>query len=380
MTLSAALPLSLYVHIPWCVRKCPYCDFNSHEQSDPPWQEYVDALLLDLEKDSVLSGDRSVNSVFFGGGTPSLMPGGMFTRLMDGIRQRIDISADPEITLEANPGSVDAENFEAYLTAGVNRLSIGAQSFRNRQLELLGRVHRVDSIMKTLLIAKSLGFENINIDLMHSLPDDSEDGCLIDLRHAIKLSVQHISWYELTIEDNTAFQRKPPQRPLHEEIIELHSHGVELLEAQDYYSYEVSAYAQDNYLCRHNLNYWQFGDYIGIGAGAHGKLTDAAGIRRTEKRPSPNSYMKGVKNDDHSIAKGRLSESEIVSDFAINAFRLSHGFEQSLFESRTGLEISVIEKQLQQAEQRKLISVQHGMIKPTVMGRRFLNDLQVLFF
>ena len=275
---------------------------------------------------------------------------------------------------------INHENFDDYLTAGVNRLSIGAQSFRNRQLELLGRVHRVDSIMKTMLIATSLGFENINIDLMHSLPNDTEDGCLVDLRHAIKLSAQHISWYELTIEDNTAFHRKPPQRPLHDEIIELHSHGVELLEAEDYYSYEISAYAKENHQCRHNLNYWQFGDYIGIGAGAHGKLTTAAGVCRTEKRRSPNSYMKGVKNDEHSLPKRALTTPELVSDFAINAFRLSQGFEQSLFESRTGLEIGTIEKQLEQAEQQKFISVQGGMIKPTVMGKRFLNDLQVLFF
>lgn len=379
MAVNNLLPLGLYVHIPWCVKKCPYCDFNSHEQSKPPWEEYVDALLEDLDKESQSVSGRKIDSVFFGGGTPSLMPAKPFARLMGGIRQRVPLDVNAEITLEANPGASDAENFEEYLSSGVNRLSIGAQSFRNRQLELLGRVHRVDAIMKTLLIAQSIGFENINIDLMHSLPDDTKEGCLVDLRQAIKLSVAHISWYELTLEDNTAFQRRPPTRPEHDNIVEAHSVGVELLEAEEYSPYEISAYAQPGRQCRHNLNYWRFGDYLGIGAGAHGKMSDETGIYRTEKRRSPNGYMKGVRGGDHSVPKRRLEESQIVSDFAINAFRLTQGFDEALFEQRTGLPISSISKQLESAEQKQLISRNGGAIKPTAAGLRFLNDLQVLF-
>lgn len=379
MVLSSSIPLSLYVHIPWCVKKCPYCDFNSHEQLAPPWEEYVDALLDDLEKEAVSLDGRTINTIFFGGGTPSLMPAKPFSRLMAGIQKRVSLDPAAEVTLEANPGTSDADNFDAYFNAGVNRLSIGAQSFRNRQLELLGRVHRVDAIMKTILIARSIGFENINVDLMHSLPEDTVEGSLADLRHAIKLSAPHISWYELTLEDNTPFQRHPPARPLHETIIEAHSVGTELLETEDYVAYEISAYAQENSECRHNLNYWQFGDYIGIGAGAHGKITDENGVYRTEKRRSPNSYMKGVRNDDHCAPKRLLDDAQLVSDFAINAFRLTQGFDEDLFEQRTGLAINKIDSQLELAEQKHFLTRENGVIKPTVLGLQFLNELQILF-
>ncbi len=379
MVLSSSIPLSLYVHIPWCVKKCPYCDFNSHEQLAPRWEEYVYALLDDLEKEAVSLDGRTINTIFFGGGTPSLMPAKPFSRLMAGIQKRVSLDPAAEVTLEANPGTSDADNFDAYFNAGVNRLSIGAQSFRNRQLELLGRVHRVDAIMKTILIARSIGFENINVDLMHSLPEDTAEGSLADLRHAIKLSAPHISWYELTLEDNTPFQRHPPARPLHETIIEAHSVGTELLETEDYVAYEISAYAQENSECRHNLNYWQFGDYIGIGAGAHGKITDENGVYRTEKRRSPNSYMKGVRNDDHCAPKRLLDDAQLVSDFAINAFRLTQGFDEDLFEQRTGLAINKIDSQLELAEQKHFLTRENGVIKPTVLGLQFLNELQILF-
>lgn len=376
---SETTPLSLYVHIPWCIKKCPYCDFNSHEQTDPPWDEYIDALLDDLVRESTHCAGRSVETIFFGGGTPSLMPGDKFRRLMQGISERAPIAAAAEITLEANPGTVDADNFEAYWQAGVNRLSIGAQSFRNKQLESLGRVHRVDAIMKTVLIARSIGFENLNIDIMHSLPNDDEQGCLMDIRQAIKLSTPHISWYELTLEEGTAFARKPPFRPLHEEIINAHEHGVSLLAVEEFSSYEVSAYAKPGFVCRHNLNYWQFGDYIGIGAGAHGKVSEPDGIFRTEKRLNPNSYLKGVKSDDHSMPRRKLTNNDLVTDFVLNAFRLTDGFDETLFESRTGLDIRAIKEPLQRAEDKQLIIRRAGRISPTALGSRFLNDLLLLF-
>ncbi|MEM7467596.1 MAG: radical SAM family heme chaperone HemW [Pseudomonadota bacterium] len=373
------IPLGLYVHIPWCVKKCPYCDFNSHVQLEIPWQKYCDALLEDLQKDYAICSERQVSSIFFGGGTPSLMPGGMFKILMDGIRARVNLKAGAEITIEANPGSVDAEKFLAFVDAGANRLSIGAQSFRNDQLALLGRVHRVDAIMKSYVIARSAGFSNINLDLMHSLPNDSPDGSMSDLAQAIKLEPEHISWYELTIEEGTAFAHKPPRRPAHEGIVENHDAGVTRLSEADYSQYEVSAYARSGRVCQHNLNYWQFGDYIGIGAGAHGKITRGQDIVRTVKRRNPTSYTAGVAQDNHTEPELRLDDSDLVSDFMINALRLETGFPKNLFSERTGLAWTDIEDLLEPAVTKKLLVTTKDMVKPSDLGKRFLNDLQMMF-
>lgn len=380
MTASLNIPLSLYVHVPWCIKKCPYCDFNSHVQNEPPWRDYVDALLVDLEKEYASCAGRRIETIFFGGGTPSLMPGGVFGDLMRGIGARIELDPGCEITLEANPGSVDADNFDAYYQAGVNRLSIGAQSFRNKQLELLGRVHKVDAIMKTYLIAQSIGFENLNIDLMHSLPNDSVSGALSDLKQAIALRPNHLSWYELTIEQGTGFENKPPLRPAHEEIIEQHELGIDTLATAEYQRYEVSAFAQAGFECKHNLNYWQFGDYIGIGAGAHGKITTDESVYRTEKRINPMSYLKTVMHDDHAKPRRTLAKSDLITDFMINAFRINRGFTSELFETRTGLSFEEIADQLTVAQEKKLISYSDNAVLPTEHGLRFLNDLQLLFY
>ncbi|MGR8946805.1 MAG: radical SAM family heme chaperone HemW [Gammaproteobacteria bacterium] len=376
----AQIPLSLYVHIPWCIKKCPYCDFNSHVQTEPPWRDYANALLDDLGKDYSQCNRREIATVFFGGGTPSLMPGDIFEYLLRGIRERVELSTDAEITLEANPGSIDADNFYSYYQAGVNRLSIGAQSFRNHQLSLLGRVHKVDAIMKTYLIAQSIGFENLNIDLMHSLPHDSLAGCISDLKHALALKPNHISWYELTIEEGTGFEKAPPDRPRHDEIIDQHEHGIEILSKAGYERYEVSAFATAGAECKHNLNYWQFGDYIGIGAGAHGKLSTAAGICRTEKRRSPISYLKAVSTDEHVQPHRYLSAKDLVTDFMMNTLRLNRGFSKSLFTQRTGLQFEEISEVLALAEDKNFVRVTDEHIELTDHGMRFLNDLQLLFY
>ena len=380
MAVPLNIPLSLYVHVPWCIKKCPYCDFNSHVQNEPPWRDYVDALLVDLEKEYASCADRQIETIFFGGGTPSLMPGEAFGDLMRGIGARVEMDPECEITLEANPGSVDADNFNAYYEAGVNRLSIGAQSFRNKQLALLGRVHKVDAIMKTYLVAQSIGFENLNIDLMHSLPNDTTGGALSDLKQAIALRPKHLSWYELTIEPGTGFEKKPPLRPDHEQIIEQHELGIDTLAMAEYQRYEVSAFAQAGFECKHNLNYWQFGDYIGIGAGAHGKITTNDSVYRTEKRLNPMSYLKGVVHDDHAKPQRPLAKSDLITDFMINAFRINRGFTSDLFETRTGLSFDEIAEQLTVAREKKLINCSEGVVLPTEHGLRFLNDLQLLFY
>ena len=367
------------MHVPWCIKKCPYCDFNSHLNSEPPWSDYVDTLLLDLEKDYAQVGDRPIGSIFFGGGTPSLMPGKWLNKLMEGIRSRVDLANACEVTLEANPGTLDAENFTHYKAAGVNRLSIGAQSFRNEQLKELGRIHRADAILKTYLIARSVGFENINLDLMHSLPSDTSAGGMTDLKQAISLRPEHISWYELTLEEGTQFAIKPPSRPRHDEIIGKHEDGVELLRGQGYLCYEVSAFAQAGYQCRHNENYWQFGDYIGIGAGAHGKISVDDSVYRTAKRRSPNSYLSGIAADQHQEPKRTLTQDDLICEFIINATRLRSGFKRQLFEQRTGLDWQVLERQLQKAAEKGFITISSEQVHLTAKGQRFLNDLQLLF-
>lgn len=373
------IPLSLYIHIPWCVKKCPYCDFNSHENGAPPWRQYVQALLVDLEQSYSHCNDRLVNTIFFGGGTPSLMPGAIMATLLAGIRQRVPLAETAEVTLEANPGASDAENFQYYVDAGVNRLSIGAQSFRDEQLSLLGRIHSAEAIFSTFELAGAAGFKNINLDVMHSLPNDSAAGALKDLQQAIELQPTHLSWYELTFEEGTAFARKPPTRPQHEEIVLAHESGVSLMQQAGYCCYEVSAYARDGLLCRHNLNYWQFGDYLGVGAGAHGKISRDGRIYRSERRPSPLGYMTNLTKTSASTDLRPVPKDEIITEFMLNAFRLKEGFSLDLFEARTGINRKLIERPLATALDRCFINIEDERVVPTSLGSRFLNDLLLLF-
>ncbi|MFP6681712.1 MAG: radical SAM family heme chaperone HemW, partial [Gammaproteobacteria bacterium] len=285
MSLTVDIPIGLYVHLPWCIRKCPYCDFNSHETAgELPYSRYIDSLILDLDAELEDLDCRKLGTIFIGGGTPSLFPAGSIARLLDGIRRRVECADDMEITLEANPGAADAERFADFLAAGINRLSVGVQSFRNHQLQRLGRVHNSASARAAVSAARTAGFENINIDLMHGLPDDGPGDSLADLHEALSFEPEHLSWYQLTIEPGTAFANKPPELPDPDAIANELDAGRQLLLDVGYDQYEISAYSRPGRRARHNLNYWEFGDYIGIGAGAHGKLTSRSGVFRTEKR------------------------------------------------------------------------------------------------
>jgi len=374
------IPLGLYVHLPWCLRKCPYCDFNSHEAAeDVPFDRYVDALLADLETELTHIQGRRLATIFIGGGTPSLFPGAAIHRLLDGVRGAIECADGIEVTLEANPGAADAARFEAYLGAGVNRLSIGVQSFRDRQLALLGRVHDAATADAALAAARSAGCKNINIDLMHGLPAQEANDSLADLTQAIAFEPEHISWYQLTLEPGTAFAHKPPELPEHDAIAREFELGSGLLEAAGYERYEISAYARPGLRARHNLNYWEFGDYIGIGAGAHGKLTTADGVFRTRKRSSPPSYMAYAGTPGCTTRNGPLGQGELVAEFAMNALRLRHGYGETLFALRTGLPQAAVSEVLEQARARGWIVHAGGTIRPTEVGYRSLNDLQMLF-
>lgn len=371
-------PLALYIHVPWCVRKCPYCDFNSHELREGlPEALYVDALLADLERELPLVWGRSVVSLFIGGGTPSLLSGEGLERLLSGIRARLPLLPEAELTLEANPGTVEAGRFRDYRAAGVNRLSLGVQSLDDHKLEALGRIHRRDEVFRAVEEARSAGFDNLNLDLMFGLPGQSPEEGLADLGEAIALEPTHLSWYQLTIEPNTAFHHAPPVLPEDEVLWTLQERGVERLAAAGFDQYEVSAYARDGRRCRHNLNYWGFGDYLGIGAGAHGKITlpaEGRVVRRWKER-HPKSYM-----DGECLAGDRaLTDEELPGEFMMNALRLVDGFEEALFAERVGLGLEVIAEPLAEAESKGLLIREDGWIRPTERGRAFLNDLIALF-
>lgn len=382
MSATISIPLSLYVHIPWCVRKCPYCDFNSHEVREAiPEDRYVDALLADLAGETERAGEREVRSVFVGGGTPSLFSGGAVIRLMKGIRQRTDLAADAEVSLEANPGATDAGHFAAYREAGVNRLSIGAQSFDDRKLDALGRIHSAEDVARAFNAALAAGFENINVDLMYGLPFQSVEEALADLESAINLGPTHISWYQLTIEPNTAFQLSLPDGlPDPDDAAAMGEAGRVLLEGAGYPQYEISAYAAPGTRCRHNLNYWEFGDYLGIGAGAHGKLSLPGGrIERRRKQRHPDTYMNAAAAGDPSSGVSVLQDEDLVLEFMMNTLRLNDGVCTDLFEERTGLKSEAIAPRLGLLRQRGLIDERDGTICATDLGRRFLNDLLAVF-
>lgn len=370
-------PLAIYVHTPWCVKKCPYCDFNSHTFDNAiPEKKYVSALLEDLEQILPEIWGRRITSIFIGGGTPSLFSAESIDNLLSGIRARIQCIADIEITLEANPGTVEQNKFNEFYHAGINRLSIGIQSFDNEKLLSLGRIHDSKEAHTAIETAQHAGFNNINLDLMFGLPQQTIEQGINDLQQAIEHKPAHISWYQLTIEPNTLFYNHPPATPDDDYIFELQQAGQSLLNNHSYHQYEISAYAKNKNQCQHNLNYWQFGDYIALGAGAHGKITraDQQSVYRYWKIRQPQAYMNAPANERTSDTQ-TISNNDLVYEFMLNALRLKNGFDVSLFETHTGLSKDIILETCQQAQDNDLLTVQNNLIKPTELGYRFLNDL-----
>lgn len=374
------LPLALYAHIPWCVRKCPYCDFNSHAyDSAVDEKAYVNAMLMDLDQDVALVSDRKLDSIFIGGGTPSLVAAEVIGCLLHGISDRLRWAGSPEITLEANPGTVDAGKFVAYREAGVSRLSIGVQSFDNTKLSALGRIHSREEAEQAYSKARTAGFGNINLDLMFGLPGQSVAQALADLDAAIALNPEHLSWYQLTIEPNTLFHHQPPMTPDDELLWEMQQLGQERLTAAGYHQYEVSAYAKAGFQCRHNINYWSFGDYLGIGAGAHGKLTAGQGVLRTRKERNPRSYAAAALESKPVAGRKWLTKEDLALEFMLNALRLTEGVPAEVFVERTGLPLADVTGVVQEARDRGLMSTDATRLQPTGLGRRFLNDLVAMF-
>lgn len=372
-------PLSLYIHIPWCVKKCPYCDFNSYASpAELPEQEYIQVLLQDLAQDLPRVSGRTLKSIFFGGGTPSLFSPKSFEILLNHIHSVLPCAPNMEITLEANPGTLEHKSFKDYRATGINRISIGAQSFNNDALQTLGRIHSADNIYKAIDSIRQGGFDNFNIDIMYGLPHQSLEDALFDLKAAIQRSPTHLSWYHLTIEPNTIFHHKPPLLPTDDDVFEMQQAGFELLAQHGFTQYEVSAFAQKGFQCQHNKHYWEFGDYLGIGAGAHGKITTPTQeVCRLWKIRYPKSYL--TPNTCLLGGKKILTEKELSFEFMLNALRLIEGFPISLFQARTGLDIANLEPGLSQAIAKQLLTMDNTRIKPTTLGNRFLNDLMSLF-
>ncbi len=372
-------PLSLYIHIPWCVRKCPYCDFNSHEEKTIPEQAYVAKLLCDLEQDLSFVQGRALQSIFFGGGTPSLFFSQSIKNILAGVQEKIPFAADIEITLEANPGTAEAEKFQGFHAAGVNRLSIGVQSFQSQHLQALGRIHDGEQAVRAVAMAQAAGFERINIDLMHGLPAQTVEDALADLQQAIDLGVSHISWYQLTIEPNTVFYRQPPPLPAEEALWDIQQAGLALLQQNGFAQYEVSAFSRAGHQCKHNLNYWQFGDYLGIGAGAHGKITLPAENRilRYSKTRLPRDYL--ARESNFLAEQFDLAAADLPFEFMLNTLRLADGVPKTLFAERTGLALTAIETVWQDLYQRELVENNNDKFITTEKGFLFLNDVLTAF-
>ena len=376
--MSTLPPLSLYIHIPWCVRKCPYCDFNSHAVKDEiPEAAYVKALLRDLEYEQVAAQGREIDTIFIGGGTPSLFSADAIAQILDGANRIIPFAPDIEITMEANPGTFEQARFAGYLNAGVNRLSVGVQSFNQAHLQALGRIHSGDDARQAINAARELGYPHLNIDLMHGLPDQSEEQALFDLETAISLGPDHLSWYQLTIEPNTEFYAKPPIIPQDETLWDIQQAGQMLLTNAGFQQYEVSAYAKGSQArARHNLNYWQFGDYIGIGAGAHGKVSfiEEDLILRRWKQRSPKAYLQSINplGGEQAIAR-----EDRPFEFMMNVLRLNEGVEEAVFSQRAFMPVTDIQDTLTTARQRKLLAP--SRLQATHQGQLFLNDLLETF-
>jgi oxygen-independent coproporphyrinogen-3 oxidase len=373
MEVQPTPPLSLYIHIPWCIKKCPYCDFNSHQADNRiDEQRYIDALLNDLDIELELTGERSLHSIFLGGGTPSLFsPDGLF-KIIDGVRQRTQCQQEIEITMEANPGTFEQNNFSEFRSAGINRLSIGIQSFDDATLKNIGRIHDAQQALSAISTAVNAGFENINLDLMFGLPDQSINQSVKDIQIACDQAVQHISHYQLTIEPNTYFHKHTPQTPDAELLWDMQQQCYEILSANNFSQYEVSAFSKENKQCNHNLNYWTFGDYIGIGAGAHGKLTVADKITRRWKCRQPEDYM--VNSSDPLSGQSVIEGDEVIFEFLLNALRLRSGFTFDVFEKNTGFDRNLIIKACKKVGPR-LLKVSETGIRTSDKGYQFLNDV-----
>lgn len=372
-------PLSLYVHIPWCVRKCPYCDFNSHEaRGEAPQKAYVEALIQDLEQALPLIWGRHIQTIFFGGGTPSLLDPALLDQLLSQFRALLPLAAYAEVTLEANPGTVEASRFAEFKASGVNRLSLGIQSFNDQSLQKIGRIHDAAQARRAAEIALAT-FDQVNLDLMYALPEQTLDAALADIHQAVALKPQHISAYHLTLEPNTAFHHNPPSLPDDDTSATMQEAIEDVLQQAGYGHYETSAFAQTGKQCRHNLNYWQFGDYLGLGAGAHSKLSFHDQVLRQARLKHPAAYMQALKTADHIESESKLSRNDLGFEFMMNALRLTEGFPVTLFQERTGLPISTVEVALKQAEASRLLVRDHLAMKPSLQGQRFLNELLQLF-
>lgn len=379
LNLSALPPLSLYVHFPWCVKKCPYCDFNSHEANGGfPEDEYLSALRADLEAALPLIWGRKIYTIFIGGGTPSMMSAAGLDRLMSDIRSLLPLDGAAEITMEANPGTFEAEKFKSYRASGINRLSIGIQSFESRHLRALGRIHDSNEAHRAVEIAHA-NFGNFNLDLMYALPSQTLDEARKDIATAIAMAPPHLSLYHLTLEPNTYFAKYPPAIPDDDASAEMQDMIQAETAAAGYRHYEVSAYAQAGRQARHNLNYWQFGDYLGIGAGAHSKLSFPHRILRQARYKQPRAYMDAMRQGNPVQEEAEIGRGELGFEFMLNTLRLTDGFEANLFAERTGLALNTIDATLDAAEKKGLLFRDHKIIKPTELGQRFLNDLQQMF-
>lgn len=372
-------PLSLYVHIPWCVKKCPYCDFNSHGiKGSIPEEDYLAALKADIEQSLPMIWGRKIYTVFIGGGTPSLLSAQGMETLMSHIRTLLPLSIDAEITMEANPGTFEADKFKAFSQAGINRLSIGIQSFNTQHLEQLGRIHNGDQAKRAIEIAQA-NFENINLDLMYALPSQTLMEAEHDIETALDFNTNHLSLYQLTLEPNTLFAKYPPSLPDDEESADIQDMIGEIMAHYKYQHYEVSAYAKVGKQARHNLNYWQFGDYLGIGAGAHSKISFPHRIIRQMRFKHPETYMSNAKKGIFNQESHEVERDALGFEFMLNALRLDAGVPINFFMERTGLPLSVIETQLNDAERKGLLYRDHYVVKPTYLGKQFLNDLQEMF-
>jgi putative oxygen-independent coproporphyrinogen III oxidase len=376
VSLAVLPPLALYVHIPWCVRKCPYCDFNSHERNEPlPEGEYVSKLITDLEALLPSVWGRRLVSVFIGGGTPSLFAPGAIDELLSAVRARMVVEPGAEITLEANPGTVEAARFRGFRDAGVNRISLGVQSLDDAMLAALGRIHSAAEARRGVEAALA-SFDNVNLDLMYGLPNQTLDMARADIREALACGVPHLSAYQLTIEPNTVFYRRPPPLPEHDTCADMQVAVEEALGAAGYEHYETSAFARPGRRCKHNVNYWEFGDYLGIGAGAHGKVSFPDHVTRHERMKQPRDYLAGSSTVAREFT---VLPAELPFEFMLNALRLVEGFPLALFQQRTGLPLTVIARELEEAEKRGLIEREVPRLRPTERGRLFLNELLALF-
>lgn len=377
--LKSPPPLSLYIHIPWCVKKCPYCDFNSHEsRSDIPEKRYVEALIQDLEQSVPRVYGRKVNSVFFGGGTPSLFSAASIHDILNAVQMLTPLAFDAEVTLEANPGTVDTAHFNGYKAAGINRVSLGIQSFNSQYLSALGRIHDAEQAIAAAELALHT-FDRVNLDVMYGLPNQSVEDALADARKAVSLHPDHLSFYHLTLEPNTPFYRTPPSLPSDDTSSEMQDRIEDLLAAHGYEHYETSAFCKPRSQARHNLNYWSFGDYLGVGAGAHSKLSYHDKITRETRHKHPKAFMENAEVGNAVDHTWLIKQEDLSFEFMMNALRLTGGFDTDLFQARTGLPILTIAKRLSEAENKGLITQNQQRIEPTLLGQRYLNDLLTMF-